>query len=105
MDDDPDKQISPQFKDIAVRLYNSGIDERAHAAERDARLLLMKEHNPKAVSISELIGDEDPEKQLAAIDKEYARIQRESEEAARIKQNAQNALVEDRFPPPPMKER
>ncbi len=102
--DDPNIHVAESFHALASKLSTAGIDERAYAAERDARLALMKAENPNAVTLSEIAGDESIDKQLEQLDRDYARMKRESEAAAKEKQDAQTALADNKFPAPIIKE-
>lgn len=102
MSDTP--HVAESFHILAEKLQRAGIDERAYTDDRDARLALVKAENPNARTLSDIINEDNSEKQLAELDREYARIKMESEAAAKKKQDEMTQLVNDHFPAPPMKE-
>lgn len=102
--DDPEVHIAETFTALASKLRTAGIDERAYVSERDARLALLRADNPNAMTLSELEGGDSIDKQLEQLDRDYAKMKREAEAAAKAKQDEQTALFDNRFPAPPMKD-
>lgn len=89
---------------LAGKLQTAGIDGQALKAEREARQALLKAENPNVITLSDMMNEDDSDKQLAQMDQEYAQMKMEADAAAKKKEAEMTQLVDTHFPPPPMKE-